>query len=235
VRNSAVTEWARGSSSVHRRNSTYKLCTLLIILIAVATCPPREWLFPSILAVLLIAFGPVASLPVRGLVVRAAVIVAFVMPFAVMIALIGDQLRAITLVLRTYCCAVAIVTYAGVTPVPDTIAALYAIKFPSVLVEVIQFIYRYLFVIGEQARSMNIAAACRGAGRISASAGTVATLFARSYARAEAVHRAMLSRGYRGTMPVLHRCAPTMQDFIFLAGVAVTVTSLRLGLHFVSK
>jgi cobalt/nickel transport system permease protein len=211
------------------------LGALLLVLIAVATCSPHEWSFPAIVAALLLAVLPIAQLPLWGVAIRASLIVLFVLPFAVMIGLTGDSARAVTLIVRTYCSAMAIVIYAGVTPVPDTIAALSSLRFPPVLVEVIQFVYRYLFVIGEQARSMNIAAASRGAGRISTSAGTVATLFARSYARAEAVHRAMVSRGYRGDMPVLHRRPANSQDFLLVAGVGVCLAFLRTGSDLLSK
>ena len=235
MRDSTVTEWARRSSILHRRNSTCKLLALLAVLIAVATCPPRDWIFPAAVAVLLLACAPVASLPPSGVAIRAALVVVFVFPFAFMIAVTGDTVRAATLVVRTYSSAVAIVTYAGATPVPETIAAFRALRFPPVLVEVIQFVYRYLFVVGEQARSMVTAATCRGAARIIASAGSVATLFARSYERADAVHRAMLARGYRGDMPALHRRRASAADIAFVAAVLGCAAGLRTGVYLLSK
>jgi cobalt/nickel transport system permease protein len=49
---------------------------------------------------------------------------------------------------------------------------------------------------------MRDAVSCRGgSGSLMAAGGTVGVLFARSYSRAEAVHRAMLSRGYTGSLP----------------------------------
>jgi cobalt/nickel transport system permease protein len=235
VRDSTVTDWARRSSSLHRRNSTCKLVALLAVLIAVATCPPREWIFPAVVTVMLLCLAPVAALPAAGVAIRAALVVVFVLPFALMIAFTGDTVRAATLVGRTYSSAVAIVTYAGATPVPETIAALRSIRFPPVLVEVIQFVYRYLFVIGEQARSMAIAAKSRGAARITASAGSVATLFARSYERADAVHRAMLSRGYSGDMPELHRRPATAKDIAFVGAIIGCAAGLRAGAYLLSK
>jgi cobalt/nickel transport system permease protein len=66
-------------------------------------------------------------------------------------------------------------------------------------VEVIQFVYRYLFVLAEQIWRMRNAAASRG-GRSSmaAAASIVRVLFAQAYRRAENIHRAMLARGYSG-------------------------------------
>jgi cobalt/nickel transport system permease protein len=220
---------------LHRRNGTCKLIALLVLLIGVATCSASEWTFPAIATGVLLTLARAASLPVWGVIRRAAFVLLFALPFSIMIILTGDLPRGFTLVVRTYCSAVAIVLYAGVTPVPETIAALRTIGFPPVLVEVIQFVYRYLFVIGDQARSMNIAATSRGAVRVGASAGAVATLFGRAYQRAEAVHRSMLSRGYRGDMPALFRRRANRGDLVMVAAVITFVVSLRTSLYLVSK
>ena len=77
---------------------------------------------------------------------------------------------------------------------------------PAILLEVIQFVHRYLFLIAEQAQRMAIAARARGARRsFAAVAGSVGVLFARSYDRAEAIHRSMLARGYTGSLPSRER------------------------------
>ena len=77
---------------------------------------------------------------------------------------------------------------------------------PAVLLEVIQFVHRYLFLLAEQTQRMATAARARGARRsFAAVAGSVGVLFARSYDRAEAIHRSMLARGYTGSLPSRER------------------------------
>src|SRR6185295_4560652 len=66
------------------------------------------------------------------------------------------------------------------------------------LILVIQFVYRYLFVIAEQAQRMRWAALCRGRGSFRLAAGLVGVLFARSWQRADGVYHSMLARGFRG-------------------------------------
>lgn len=235
MRDSGVTEWARRSSPLHRRNGACKLAALLVVLVGVATCPVRDWTFSAITVLVLLACMPLAALPVRGVLARAAVVLVFAIPFAILLSIAGDMLRAGSLLIRTYSSAIAIVLYAGVTPVPETLSALRTFGIPAVLVEVIQFVYRYLFVIGEQAHSMKVAATSRGALRMHASAGAVAVLFARSYQRAEAVHRSMLSRGYAGDMPLLWRHPAQAVDFALVAGVLLSVVVLRAGSGLLSK
>lgn len=235
MRDLSAANWARRSSSLHRRNGACKLVALLILLVAIATCPARDWKFSTSALLVLLACAPLAALPVRGVLLRAAIVLLFAIPFAVLLSITGDISRAGSLLMRTYSSAVAVVFYAGVTPVPETLAAFRTLGVPAVLVEVIQFVYRYLFVIGEQAHSMKVAATSRGAVRLNASAGAVAVLFARSYQRAEAVHRSMLSRGYRGDMPLLWRHPAQAADFALVGGVLLSVVVLRAGSGLLSK
>jgi cobalt/nickel transport system permease protein len=70
---------------------------------------------------------------------------------------------------------------------------------PRLLLEVMHFIWRYLGVLSQQAWRMRTAALARGASRsFEVSAASLALLLASSYARAERVHRAQLSRGGGG-------------------------------------
>jgi cobalt/nickel transport system permease protein len=77
---------------------------------------------------------------------------------------------------------------------------------PLQLVQIMGFMIRYLDVVTDEFRRMQVARESRGfRGRdprhwpvIAKSAGV---LFIRSYERGERVHLAMLSRGYSGRMP----------------------------------
>ncbi len=229
MRRSKVAGWSRRSSPLHRRNATCKLIALLILLVAIATCPVRDVLFSAMLVLALLALAPLAALPIGGILARAAMVLLLAVPFALLLSAAGDIARAGSLLMRTYSSAIAVVFYAGITPFPETVAALRTVGIPAVLVEVIQFVYRYIFVIGEQAYSMKVAATSRGAVRLNASTSAVAVLFARAYQRAEAVHRSMLSRGYKGDMPLLWRHPPEAVDFTLMVGVLATVVLLRAG------
>jgi len=108
---------------------------------------------------------------------------------------------------------------------------------PRFLLEVGQFLYRYLFVVSEEAQHMRKAAAARGASvqgwlsqrqRFRASAGALAVLFARSYGRAEDVHRAMLARGFQGQLPSLETSYFGRVDLIFAIIAPVAVFALRI-------
>ena len=88
-----------------------------------------------------------------------------VLPFSLTFALIswlaGEPLRALALVEKSYLSTVAVLLLAGVTPLPLLLGGLERLGSPRLLVLVAQFLYRYLFVLSEQAQHMRLAASCR--------------------------------------------------------------------------
>ncbi len=86
---------------------------------------------------------------------------------------------------------------------------------PGLMVQIMSFMLRYVDVVGGEMNRMRIARESRGfQGRdvrhLKVVAQSAGALFIRSYERGERVHLAMLSRGYNGTMPVVHdrACRP---------------------------
>jgi cobalt/nickel transport system permease protein len=173
------------------RTARGKLTVLLLFLILISLTPNIPWLLPS--AAVLLSLRSARSMLVRAL---------LILPLSAMIALgawwSGDGVVAATLLVKSYLSVLAVLAFNAVTPAQDWIAALRSWGVPGALVEVLQFVHRYLTVITDEARRMRIAATARGGFRFDAAAGALGVLFARSWARGERVHRAMLARGYNG-------------------------------------
>jgi cobalt/nickel transport system permease protein len=105
-----------------------------------------------------------------------------------------------------------------------------ALGVPRFLLLVAQFLYRYLFVLSEEAQHMRTAALCRGGRNLTvlrrAAAGALAVLFARSYERAESVHRAMLARGFSGQFRVLMPVRFGAADAVFVTTTVAAIGTL---------
>ena len=118
---------------------------------------------------------------------------------------------------------------------PEVLRGLQALRVPSLLVLVAASMYRYLFVIAEEAQRMRTALSSRAyAPRHALQAapiGRAATaLFLRSYGRGERVHRAMLARGYTGSMPELAPLRFRVADAAFVIAIAVLLIGVRLAI-----
>ncbi|MEO8099581.1 MAG: energy-coupling factor transporter transmembrane component T [Acidobacteriota bacterium] len=192
-----IDQWSRGVSPLHALSAGVKLAALLGILIAISAAPT----YPTIITAsgLLTIAAMVSGLPFTGLLSRAA----FVLPFTAIFALLtwwsGDPERALLLVAKSFLSGFAAVLFAATTPLAAWTNTLRRCRFPSTLVTVIEFLYRYLFVVAQQAETMRWAARGRGGFRFDAAGGAVGALFARSWQRADGIHRAMLARGFQGT------------------------------------
>ena len=123
----------------------------------------------------------------------------FTLIFAAVTALMGDYPRAAALLWRSYLSALWVSLLMATTPLEVVLETAARFGVPRLLVEVTHFTWRYLGVIGAQAWRLKTVALTRGGERsFHISVASLAVLFASSYARAERIHRAMLSRGATG-------------------------------------
>src|ERR1035438_10054495 len=201
--------WSRGSSPLHARDARAKLAALLIFLIAVSTTEPRSQAAFAGYALLLAAALLASRLPAAGLLGRAALVLPFSATFALITWGSGYPMKALSLAEKSFLSGLAVLLTMATTPLVQLMSALDSARVPGPLLLVIQFLYRYLFVISEQAQHMRLAAQCRrgfgrrNTARFHAAAGAVGVLFARSWERADGIYRAMLARGFSGHFPAL--------------------------------
>ena len=193
-----IDRWSRGTSSLHQRDPRAKLAALLTFLIVVSTTQPSAQAAFVAYAILLLVAANFAQLPILGLAGRAALVLPFSATFALLTWWSGDPMRALALAEKSFLSGMAALLLVGTTPLTGWTAALESWRVPRMLILVIQFVYRYLFVIAEQAQRMRWAALCRGRGSFRLAAGLIGVLFARSWQRADGIYHAMLARGFRG-------------------------------------
>ena len=210
--------------------------TLVLILAAVLLPPQRTWPFAAYLA-LLAGLLLLARLPLLPVLKRLAGLAPFVLTAAVLLPfsrpgdgtvsaslrLGGWELRVYqagllaskAVLLKSLIAGASAVLLVCTTPFSGLLAALQRMRFPRLLLTIIAFLYRYLFLLqGEflrlvrAARSRNWEAGPARV-RLAAAGGIVGSLFLRTYARGERVYTAMLARGYDGRFRTLSEPAVT--------------------------
>lgn len=104
---------------------------------------------------------------------------------------------------------------------------------PALFAVQVLFLYRYLFVIGDEAlrmtRSVRIRSAGPGKPTLRTYGSLAGTLLIRSMDRAQRVYRAMVSRGFDGQVRMLRRSRPGWGDVLFLFGWSVFFLLVRFG------
>jgi cobalt/nickel transport system permease protein len=232
-----VEQWSRRESALHRRDPRAKIAALVVFLVAVATTRHQFLAAGAGYLAILVAVMLWARLPLWNALWRAAVVLPFTLVFAIITVVAGDTERAGLLLGKSYISALAVLVLVSTTPLPNLLRGLEMLGVPRFLLMVAQFLYRYLFVISEEAQHMRVAAAsrrtskaARGA-RFRAAAGALAVLFARSYARAEAIHRAMVARGFQGRFRLLSILRFEWADALFLLAAAALAAAVRVAVE----
>jgi cobalt/nickel transport system permease protein len=223
-------QWSRGASSLHRRDPRAKIAALIAFLVVLATAQRALPLVAAGLLALLVAALLWARVPLGGALARAALVLPFTLVFAAASWLAGDPGRGAILVMKSYLSALAALVVVSTTPLPVLLRGVEMLGAPRFLLMVAQFLYRYLFVISEEAQHMRKAAASRG-GSFRGAAGALAVLFARSYKQAGEIHRAMLARGFQGRFHPLAAPHFHAADVAFLVLGSAAPVALRAAVE----
>lgn len=193
----ALERWSRGRSPVHRLPAGGKLVAIVLALAAVSLIHSLPFAVSVAFAALCLAWF--ARVPIPSLLARVAMVLPFIGVFSLILIFQGETERALMISVRSLVSALLVLLLVSTTPMEKLLGSLRRAGVPGLLLEVIHFLWRYLYVMVEQAWRLRRAAAARGADRNPAAAATsLAVLFTSSYARAERVHRAMLARGAAG-------------------------------------
>jgi len=224
-----------GRSLIHRMDARVKLVLVVAFILTTALTPPGAWPVYILLAALAFAVELLSELGLGFYLKRALLALPFVLaalpvlftvpgpalvhlPFGLAISEPGLA-RFISVALKSWISVQMAVMLASTTPFPEILAAMRALRLPKLLVAIIGLMWRYLFVMvdeamrmmrARQARSgeMHAAPGGNGAGgsvmwRARVTGGMAGSLFLRSLERSDRIYNAMLSRGYDGETRLL--------------------------------
>jgi cobalt/nickel transport system permease protein len=227
-----------GSSLIHRLDPRIKLVGVLLFVLAATVLPPGAWgpyalLFAASLVVAhRTGLGTGFALR-RSFVALPFALAAITLPFTVpgtVLAHLGPlsisaegTVRFASLLVKSWVSVQMAILMTYTTAFPELLWGLRALRLPPVLVAIISFMYRYLFVLADEAlRLMRARAARSGAapqgrrtggsvvwrGRVAG--GMVGNLTLRAFERSERIHDAMTARGFQGEMRMLE--TPHLHD-----------------------
>lgn len=194
---------SRDDSPIHRLPAGRKLLAALLLVLATLLVPLAQWPFYVGIAALQAAVVVVARVPLRFLFGRLLWLEPFVLGIAVLALWQPGGLPVFaTIVLRSTLCLVTMLLLASTTPYSALLAVLRRLRVPDLLVTTLALMYRYLFVLADEAQRMQRARQSRTFDRRrwrgwQLLATVIGQLFVRSTARAERIYHAMLARGHR--------------------------------------
>jgi cobalt/nickel transport system permease protein len=239
-------ELAAGNSALHRLDARAKVLATLVFSICVISFPRYEisslipyLLFPAVLVGL-------ADLP-AGYLVRK---IALLCPFALLVGIFnplfdrtpllqlgplvvsGGWLSCLSIVVRAGLTVSAALVLISVTGFPAICRALARLGMPAPFAVQLLFLYRYLFVLMEEAGRASRARELRSFGKKGQGAGSYSSLLGnlllRTWLKAERIHMAMLARGFTGELHSREQSRFGGRELLFLLGWSAIFVGFRL-------
>ena len=143
----------------------------------------------------------------------------------------GGWVSLLSIVLRCWLTVATTLTLIAVTGMGPLCAAMTKLGVPRVFVAQLMFLYRYLFVLLEEAANGARARALRAGGRrgrtLASYGSLLGHLFVRTFARAQRIHQAMSCRGFTGVLPTLDPLRLHARDVAFVIGWGALFGLLR--------
>ncbi len=236
---------ARGRSVIHRLDPRAKLLTTLVFIVTVVSFDKYQVsamvpfvLFPIVLMVL-------GEVPPGYLLKR----LLWAAPFAVLVGVFnplldrqtllqigtveisGGWISFVSILLRFFLTVLAALALVATTGFHTLCLALEKIGVPNIFVMQLMFLYRYAFVLAEEAARMVRAWQLRAPLHKAMSMGTFSTvlgsLFLRTTARAQRLYQGMCCRGFDGQIHTYGRLRWKTADTLFLAGCVMLFLILR--------
>jgi len=253
VKHAFIDKYSDLDSSIHRLDPRTRILTTLAFVLAVMATPPGAWLAFVLYAGLMLGLILLAKLPLLYVLKRSAVILPFVLMIAIFIPFLGHGevagsynvwlwrvsvtheglLILWNVAAKSWLSALALILLSSTTRFSDLLQGLERLGVPKVMVMILAFMYRYIFVLVDEVMRMQRARDSRNFGgrqfwQIRTVGNMIGTLFIRSYERAERVYGAMVARGFDGQVRTLSQLRFRRADLGF--GMAFSVALLAIGL-----
>lgn len=234
-----------GTSLIHRLDPRAKLVVAVLFILSNALLPDGAWLAFLLSWGMVLSAGCLAGLGLFYPLKRSLIALPFFLVGITAIVAVPGQaigfvdigswrlvatdagiVRFGSIVARSWISVQMAILLTATTQFPDIVHALRHLKVPQILVSIIVFMYRYLFVLaGEavrllrarQARSAQFTSGTGGGSirwRARVTGNMAGQLFLRSYERSERVYAAMLSRGYKGQLLTLNPHELDTEDWL---------------------
>lgn len=250
-------------SVVHALDARVKFPLAVGFILTTALAPPGAWTVYVLLLAVLLSVVLLSELGLSYVLKRAALALPFVLAaLPVLFTPSGDPVlhvaigpwtptistqgleRFASIAAKSWLSVQMAIVLAGATPFPELLAAMRALRIPRLLVAIIGLMWRYLFVLVDEALRLIRAREARSghasdpgarsggslAWRARVTGGMAGSLFLRSFDRAERIYAAMAARGYDGEVRLLPvPPIPPGQRLVLAGGLIVLGLLVTLG------
>lgn len=252
------------NSLLHRADARVKFLLTIAFILTSSLTPVGAWPVYIFLFALILSVTILSELGIRFVLTRASLALPFVFSaLPVIFTTTGTTLftfpvgvwtltasseglaRFVSIALKSWLSVQAAILLASSTPFPELLQAMRAVHIPRLLVAMFGLMWRYLFVLVDEAlRLMRARSARSGVSgdknkkiggsviwRARVAGGMAGNLFLRGIERSDRIYVSMLSRGYNGEARALPLSALTRDSWLILClGILALAVLLIFGI-----
>lgn len=246
-------------SLIHRLDPRVKVVVTVLFILSNVLLPDGAWLAFLLAWGLILLVNGLARLPLTYAFKRSFIALPFALAAVTVIFTIPGQplaafqlgpwtltttdaglIRFASIIIRSWLSVQVAILLVATTQFPDLMHALRHLRVPQILVAVVSFTYRYLFVLSDEVTRMLRAREARSARRAGYKSGgsllwratvaghMVGQLFLRSYERSDRIYNAMVARGYRGHFFTLNPHLMRRSDWLIGTTAVLALLALQI-------
>lgn len=250
-------QYQAGATIIHRLDPRTKVVLTFSFILTVSLLPFGAFIAYLVLFALLMTITVLGHIEPTYVLKRSVValpfaLAAITLPFTipgeplVTLPILGGlvisqegTIRLLSIVVKSWLSLQMAIILVAVTPFPAILWALRALRLPPPLIAIVSLMYRYLFVLVDEAARLLRARAARSATAEGARSGgslvwrgqvagrMAGSLMLRSFERSERIYNAMVARGYQGQLLSLTHSHFAARDLI-VGGATVAILLIIL-------
>lgn len=244
-------------SLIHKLDPRIKFIIAIALIFSCALIPPGAWAVYILLLSIAFSIELLSNLGIGYVLKRSIFAFPFILaafpiiftkgpPFIYIVSIAGWDLaisqlglvQFISIALKSWISIQFAIVLAATTPFPDLLVAMRAVHIPRLLVSIFALMWRYLFVLVDEAMRLIRARLARSSRsdqpglrpggtltwRARLAGGMAGNLFMRAFDRSDRIYMAMVSRGYDGEVRAMPLTPLSVADRLFLiSGVTLLI------------
>lgn len=212
MKHSFLDKYSDLDSFLHRLDPGTKIIALGSFILFVNLTKPTAFILFGVYGVLLAALIFLSKIPLAYIVKKSLMVLPFAVAIAAFIPFFKPGPEGLILFwnvsIKAYLSCLCMILLSGTTRFQDLLKGFEKLHCPTVIIMILSFMYRYVFVLTDELMRMERARESRSIGdnkwlKVKTLAGMVGVLFIRAYERGERVYCAMCSRGFDGRIRTL--------------------------------
>lgn len=247
--------YANLNSVVHRLDPRMKIVAFFALIFAIVLTPIESGISKfGAYFILVLTLTFFAQVPIKYVFQRSLVVLPFVVLITVFLPFMPNRgtentvywhlyglsinryglLLFSSITIKAWLSTLSMIILTSTTKFTDLLKGLEKLKLGRIMVLIISFMYRYIFVFLEEIKNVQRAMQSRNFGgsrrwQWKVLSSLVASTFLRSYEQSERIYVAMLSRGFDGEIRTLDQMQISRIDCLFLPVVLLSILIITFG------